>query len=576
MIFTCWFLILNLDYLRTSKSAGQNIGSIKTRGNDIRKKTSYEYFWEHVDRSDELNLGETLFAGEKSSATIELNEGSTLFLNENSLVKFEKIKNRLSIDINFGQVQVDSKSKTIVIKDCGKEIQIEAEGAVFNLVRERACGGIHLKVKTGQVKIAGKIFDSGSDSALMQNDISGPVNKLINTLNGPRNVIAKIQMISDGTLEFAASWDAVAGASEYELEVSPDSEMHSDKNIYLIKEPRFVLAKVQSPDLFFRLRANKSDLDKGEFGLIQMASLKDNLIPPKFDTVQFNVQKQNKLALNLSWKPIERAIQYRLEISDSADFAEVVSQTQQGNKAVFSGLEKTSIYVRIRAESKYVKGEFSSPIFVLFKHNNKATAKVLSEKCIVKNYDEAGPKKDFKVSWQPVPLAQQYRVLVVDQKKLNRIGQSQSRSPASTVTVPACGEYEVYVEAFDKIGRKISSEFSVSKILYKITVALVKPLIAEKQRSIDIFFQKGKGRFVRLEWLSKLSPGNFFRVEVAGDPDFKTNYKQYDVKNTKMLLGSNLDAGTFFWRVREYKDDLFSDWSDIARFRIIANDSKSN
>ena len=88
---------------------------------------------------------------------------------------------------------------------------------------------------------------------------------------------------------------------------------------------------------------------------------------------------------------------------------------------------------------------------------------------------------------------------------------------------------------------------------------------------MDIFFQKGIGRYLWLKWTGVVKPDNFYKVQIASDIDFKSNLRQFDVKDNKLLLKSKFPNGEYFWRVREYRADLFSDWSDVAKIRIISN-----
>ena len=762
IIALCWFLIFNLDYIRKSENDNVRIGKVKAKGQDVRKKIGSEYFWNNITGSSGIHRGDSLFAGEKSSALIEFDNGDSLTLKENSLVKFENKKDTLSIDISFGQMQVVSKTKFITVKDCGKDILIEAENANFGIDKGRDCGDVQIKVKSGEVKLENKLISSKSDIQtikLKQPKTEISVEKIVKVLERPRNIKAHIQLEKNNKLNFIANWDTVQKATQYELELSPDSNLQTETQTFVTKDNKFILENIKSEFLYYRLRANespentgiyspiakavikeipqnlkghiqltknnelefistwdsiqntkeyeieissdpqmlvdkqkhismnnnlnlinikseklyyrvranKSSDDKGIYSPIAVANtkysprnihahiqllknnknnelefianwdpvekaqnyeieispdqlmqneiekhltttnsfqlqnikhetlyyrvranesaeevgvfsekaiatVKESLVPPEIKNASFEVESPNTLALNLGWSSVEKANKYRIEISETKDFKKIKTQTLPHLNTKFKTLEHTSAFVRVRAENKYVQSDFSTPKLVSFTHENiSSNNKVITKKCMVKNLNESGTKDDFQVEWQPIPMAEEYSIKVLDHKKLNQVTELRSRQPASLVTIPACGEYDVKVEAYDKSGRKISSEFDASKILYKTTLALLKPVIYEAEKGMDIFFQKGVGRFIWLKWNGVVRSDNFYKVEIASDREFKSNFQQYDVKDNKLLLKSKLQSGEYFWRVREYRADLFSEWSDVAKIRVISN-----
>lgn len=667
IIAICCFFIFNLDYIRNTENESIKIGLVKVKGQDVRKKIGTEYFWKNIEGSVGIHRGDSIFAGEKSSAIIDFDNGDSLTLKENSLVKFENKRNSLSIDIAFGQLQVVSKTKFITVKDCGKDVLIEAQNASFGIDKGRECGDVQIKVKSGEVKMANKVINSKSETPSfklrpVKNLLS--VEKLVKALEKPQNIHAHIQMsqknefdflanwepierakeyeieialdpkmkksikrysvdtnkisivninsdfiyyriranesaenlgifspismatakyaprnikghiqlTKNGDLEFLTNWDTVENTKEYEIEISSDPLLKTDVQKFTSLTNYFELQNIKHEALYYRVRANETSEKLGVFSTISLANVKETLNPPEIKSALFQVDNQNSLSLHLGLLPVEKSSQYRVEISDSIDFKKIKFQTLSNLKTKFSGLDQTFTYVRARAENKFAKSEFSTPKLVSFKYEAiNSTNKILTKKCMVKNLNETGTKNDFNVDWQPVPMADEYHVKVLDNKTSTQVSENRSREPASVITIPACGDYAVKIEAFDKGGRKISSEFDASKILYKTTVALLTPIISDSEKKLDIFFQKGVGRFIWLKWNGLVKDDNFFKVEVATDSDFKSNYKQFDVKDNKLLLKSKLQTGEYFWRVREYRADLFSDWSEVAKIRVISN-----
>lgn len=571
VIAICSLLILNPDYLAKSDGEGQKIGSLHVDGSEVRKKISSEYFWQNIMGTNDLRYGDAVFTGNSSTALVEFEDGSSLKLNENSLVKFQNKKNGLSLDLAFGRVQVDSNSKFITITDCGKVMQVESNSAKFDINKGRECGDVQFVVKSGSVKVANKLVEANTKFNLSASSSASSLDKLIKLIERPRNLKARIQRLKSGEFEFIANWDPVTKAKDYELEISTDAELKTEKKSYLVKVNSASLP-VSATKIYYRLRANESAEPAGEFSYIESAEFVESMLAPQIKKTKFDTQGLNKLTLRLGWLPSDNASKYHVEISDSADFKDVQAQTVEGVEARFLNLDRTAVYARVRAESPYGKSEYSVPILASFKYevlNSKD--KVLSKKCMVNSYTEAGPTEEFNVDWLPVPMAKDYLVKIVDQKKSIAVSRFQSRGPASSVTIPGCGEYDIQVEAYDKAGRKISSEFNATKIIYNTTLALMKPILSDSAKNMNIFVQKGVGRFVWLKWRAEKRAGSFYKLEIATDEDFKTNYKQFGVKDNKLLLKSEFKTGQYFWRVRQQNSELTSEWSETGKVKVTTN-----
>lgn len=660
----CWVFLSDLNYLRDNRNDSEKIGRINiNKGQDVRKKIGSDYFWQNIKGLNNIYNGDSFYSGKSSSAVIDLDDGTTLQLKENSSIKFNNKKNKLSIDIVFGQVRVNAKTKSVTINDCSKDIQIDSLNASFDIEKGTECGDVQIKVKTGRIKLANQIMDTNSKTESLNLKNRASLDRVLKFMDRPQNVKAYIRMSAEGGLEFAASWDLMTKAADYELEISPDPELKIDMKNYHVKTNSFILPNVVTEQLYYRLRANASDEKLGEFGAVSLAVVKESLETPQIQNTELKTASHKDLSLSLNWLPLVKASQYHVEISDTPDFAKIIEQEVKEARTSFSGLEKTALYVRARAENKYAKSKFSEPVYVTLTKENipppqikstdfetmgqdelalnlnlqpqdkisqyqveisetpdfikplaqivkkpsarfsdlqqtamyvRARAenkfgksnfsepilaafkyeaqsnpdKILSDECKVLNHTDTGLKKDFTVDWQPVPMAQEYTVKIMDNKKSSQVSQVRTRGPASTVTIPACGEYDINVEAFDKGGRKISSEFNATKIIYKTTLVLLKPIISDAQKNLNIFFQKGEGRFVWLKWLATVKPDSLYRVEMATDINFTENYKKFDVKDNKLLLKSTFQNDTYFWRVREQKPSLFSEWSETAQIKI--------
>ncbi len=174
-VLTSAFLLLLLlivfvnfyDY--ASFGSGENeIGQIQELSNNTRVKSKKRVLWEDAKRKQSVHLGDKIFTGKKSTATVKLGRQGSFTLGENSLVEFQMNKKEKLANFKNGTYRLFSSGKLKVAIN-GKVAEIDADDSEFELV---ISGTNNVQIKTikgnGTIKINDKVttLEAGKKQAL--------------------------------------------------------------------------------------------------------------------------------------------------------------------------------------------------------------------------------------------------------------------------------------------------------------------------------------------------------------------------------------------------------------------------
>lgn len=144
----------NLFQIKGDRSSLDEVGEVRERKADVRRKSNLEYLWSNLNPADPLYQGDTVFTGPGSSALIQLKNGNQLSLAENSLVVLNETKEGVLLDLKFGdvnskladhtQLKVKIGNKTLALKGKDSEIRLQSQ-----LDKESA-----VRVVKGKVKVS--------------------------------------------------------------------------------------------------------------------------------------------------------------------------------------------------------------------------------------------------------------------------------------------------------------------------------------------------------------------------------------------------------------------------------------
>lgn len=544
VILICIFFINNDSYFLSQRTNSNDIiGTFNQAQKEVRRKNSFNYFWDDISNKDRLVEGDSVYTGPGSRVVVKLKNGQSVTIEPNSLIKFSLRNKKMYIDIPYGSLKLDSVSKDIVISDCGKEYSVGPDSSELNFAKSEKCGAVQVKTKSTKTKQAfstvkssvdlksvfNEMEESGSLTEILQTKVAeemglntsgvNPADSLVQApidpvlpepsqkeedklrLKAPQFSVQKIPYSSDSVEPVLLKWTRIKGARNYRLEIS-DSPKFITTETHVLKNTEFKIDSVR-PNMFFRVRANAKPFNKTEFS----AGVSKLPLDPKLGS---NGDSQN------------------IEIADSR-FSKV-------------------------GQIEYNFTDIS-----------------LIEKQIVKNYQAKNPQDQgkelkFDVKWAQVPHVEHYEVDILDGQTNQKINQISTRSPAGVISAEKPGLYKYQVHAIDGAGRTVSSS-PVGELVYNRVFNLVAPIIRSELNNMFYFFQNKAAKYIWLRWeISKPSRG--FKVEIAKDPEFTSIVKSAETNRLKYLITQPLDNGLYFWRVRSQENNQYSEWSNVQKFKV--------
>ncbi len=528
-ILICLYVLFNLEkFFESGRSASVIVGNLTSVKVDVRLKSESDYFWVASKPETKIFQGDSLFTGEKSSSVVTLNDGEKLQISQNSLVHFSGDKNRLQIDLAFGNIKTFGLEKPLIIMDCGQKYVIEPTQAQFELSKSKLCGSFHLVVKTGAVQVTKhKVKKTFKNSDLQKDSLtdsfatSPTIGQFVIPVLAPPQVIPSV--------------------------VTPESVP-----VVVTPTPEPVPVVVSSPP------EPKPVITE-----------QPRLATPKFKQTLQNIIFKSDTKVRLSWNPVSGASTYRLEIADNKKFHS--AKTVQIKKNSYDFLPPTSGDYHFRTQALaggYNSSKFSTPAVV---RSQYPPIEVVESKFVdshqARSPADTGQRKKFPLNWNAIPTAEKYVIEVDKSSEFTNPTKTEVLAPAGYAEVLQTGNYYFRVSALDSTGRKISSMPNLGEIIYKKLDQISGPLIENAYKSLSFYFQKEYGQFIWLRWKSSLE-GSKYRVEVAQDRDFSKVDFTLTAAESKILIKSKLHKGDYYWRVRSESSENVSGWSETSELRV--------
>ncbi len=521
----CIYFLNNDSYFKLNHT-GQNqfIGIFETVRKEARRKSSFSYFWEDVSARDELIEGDSIYTGPNSSVEVKLQTGQLLTIQPNSLVKFKMKNNKLTIDIPYGNLQLDSTSSELVISDCGQNYPLENDRQKMTIQKSDKCGSIKVAINSARLK------DKINSISQTENSID---ELLVETVNQSW-ITDKEQQIDVSNLPATP----VVSPELLVSSVGVENQSIKNKTTELTKAPQFLRSKYD-----YDLLSSKSLEVKWKSVVNATRYILQISESPHFETSQKIVTTQTSYILPKT----DRAVYFRVQ-------AEVLKEVEKNGQLV---KEKTMTLF-----SKLAELNVSYPEIEL-------AHKKIEKDYLAKNSSDSGQEIPFDLEWTQVPSADTYEVEVFESESNTSIKKINTRSPASALPLSKPGRYKYKVRALDSKGRTVSSS-GFGEISYNRIFDLVAPIIKNEFKNMFFFFQNESARYIWLNWLSQGSEVNF-RLEISSDYHFRQIVKAISTQNQKYLMTDRILAGDYFWRVRSQVNDRSSDWSDIQKFKVKIN-----
>jgi hypothetical protein len=127
----------------TRSSSGERIGTLTVLKNDTRYKSKDDLVFVTAAEQDGVEIGDSVFSGDKSYAVVEMRKGEQITVGENSLVTFREMNSEKLADLQTGnfRIKVDGTVKVAIqgevttLEGKNSEVQLVTDGKTKPRIR---------------------------------------------------------------------------------------------------------------------------------------------------------------------------------------------------------------------------------------------------------------------------------------------------------------------------------------------------------------------------------------------------------------------------------------------------------
>jgi hypothetical protein len=328
----------------------------------------------------------------------------------------------------------------------------------------------------------------------------------------------------------------------------PHGPYESDFVDYLNKNPGFLAPgqpKLISNKSYFTLKYEKKE-ENSRFPASHQFQLKN---PPQ-----------------ISWNRVVGAKEYLVEVASDVKFQNILTrQRVVKNSWIWKNPEIGFFYWRVQAFGSHGQaGKVSSPETLVTRLSPPVFLQEL------KDYAVETEKAPMALSWTPIFKAESYRLVVSEfdeySERESPIQSEIVSDPKVMAEPPGVGVYFFRVAAVDGEGRDLSS---LSAPL-KVNVSFEAPVILSPKDNtylISMNANEGNESMVVFQWEAKNSESKY-QLQLSKDKEFTEIIYDKKISETRHLVKNEFPLSAYYWRVRAWERNTFSQWSVTHRFNV--------
>jgi len=557
IIFITSFLLYKNINAGASGNDNEVIGVLTFKHKTIERKFDSDVIWEKIDSGLIIRNKDTIRSGEFSDAVLTLKDKTKININENSMIYLDISEGDINLNFAYGSMSLAKKedgtsNTTLKIKSGNNTVEVKNSELTLE---KKGKEELSFQVNQGSAKLK-----NGKEEKELKENESAKLNKdeiavsevNINLLSPPDGSIFSGK---EETVPVEFSW-SVKNANQLKLEIAYDSRFQNIYATYKAANNSYT-ASLPQGNFYWRIVSEKNKGKKKidrEFSSFRKLTVY-NVSPPVILSPNKNqVFTYSNLPpiIAFSWKKLETVRNYKLEISNSNSFTEIIK--------TFT-ISQTSLGVDKLETGKYFARIITEPIREEFKPETSKTVSFSIEKnTTLEALQLVSPKK-----------GQEFSNLVInksgvffqskDASEISKYNFQVSSNPDFTKIVLDethdvnqltlkknldIGEYYWRVIGITPSGQKTpTSEVRNFSVKENQNLELVSPA---NNSSLDLKNNPISFRCKKPNYKSK------FLFEVSKDSEFKEII--HTTKTDEVSSSFSLpDEGKYFWRVSSLAED---------------------
>jgi photosystem II stability/assembly factor-like uncharacterized protein len=184
----------------------------------------------------------------------------------------------------------------------------------------------------------------------------------LNPVLDPPDLVSPADNATDQNTSLTLDWDAVTGATSYDVQVSTSSNFTTTIINQSTTDTYFgVTGLSENTEYFWRVRAEDDDTESDWSAVWSFTTLNPVLDPPDLVSPADNATDQNT-SLTLDWDAVTGATSYDVQVSTSSNFTTtIINQSTTDTYFGVTGLsENTEYFWRVRAEDDDSESDWSA------------------------------------------------------------------------------------------------------------------------------------------------------------------------------------------------------------------------
>lgn len=553
LLFLIISIFSGLLYLSLTKKvdSGDNpvIGVLTFKVRTIQRKYDNQVVWESITSSTEIKNKDTIRSEELSDAVLTLEDGTEIQIGENSMILVDFSDKKWNLNFAYGSVAAKG------MEEGGASLNIKSGDSIIEVGKgelslNKSGDNLNLTVQSGEAK-----FRRGdTEETLTKNQTARITDEALRIKNqayqllSPKNGIALVTDSKERIIDF--SWEKTSGSNS-----NPRFELATDlgfrRKIYSKSIQTTSYSQSLKPGVYYWRLVYKNESGKEDYSSVSRFNLIRNegirsFTPSNGSVVSFSTGVSRSPIL-FSWSKAEIVGSYRVEVSESNSFSNIVSSKETTSTSIaLSDLKEGKHYFRVIGKS-YLPDEpdIISPVSEfsisskISLDNPKPIEPSNNRTLTIASIDESG----ILFSWKDQQEYSKYRIQVSSNSNLEStiIDETLSKNYYRWITSYSPGKYYWKITGITKSGESKESDIFTYSLTNKVQLTLLSPGNGVKLEYIE-------PGTVKFSWKPIPIPGKV-SLDVSTTASFDKNIFSENVSGTNHSL--NLPRpGLYYWRIR--------------------------
>lgn len=586
------FMLYNDSFVKTGKATGPQIriGALKKPKLDVRRRFQDEFIWLPITDMELVYLGDSIFTGKDSSASVILDSGVNLWIDPDSLVVLDKKSELMKLDLKFGAVRGqlgDKPSTSLQLLVNNQNLDLTGQHVEFALNKDKS-NETKLRVIEGVAKVTESKTKKVTSLAKSQGFKMGrgiaSIPPVVNLADQP-TFVRQDQWAANRNIWFAQkqklqfTWQTEGPVDHFELMIAPKANLKTPFVKETLKVNGFEFdAPFDEGTLYWQVKAFgndnsviESEVIQWNVGLLLAPEWQDQVNPLSLPAAEFkSLQSGQSSSYLLKWRSSLKAVQYRLEWSKDSEFKDKQVVEVKDKSWALPKLDIGTIYVRVRSENLGRPASVWSNTQII-EVTEKDPDGLVAPKIATPNIETLEKTGVPQIEWPSEGNNQNYLVEVSNKQDFSQVLQSVTiKEPKWLGSAKPLGTYFVRIFPLASSGRRgpvspliiWSARSEAPKWLVKSNPMIVS-IPRDKNDKLGIFpptqlMWKDSSRKTVAEFLFEKDLNEDFGKKEDGH-----------IKEAKITL-ENLTPGSYFYRTRSiYSDGSQSLASTVLRVDVL-------